>query len=51
MKTNLKAVERQKRYEDSKRAKGFVRVILWVPENKRQQLKDYARGLNNEKSR
>ena len=48
MKTDQKAIDRQKKYEDNKRAKGFIRVILWVPENKRQRLKDYAKALNNE---
>ena len=40
--------ERQKRYMDNKKARGFVKPAIWVHESKRDELIEAAHNLNQE---
>ena len=50
MKTDEKALKRQKSYEDRQRAKGLVRCIVWVPEEKKEILIHHAEHLRGSKT-
>lgn len=47
MRTDKKALKRQKSYDERQRAKGLVRCIVWVPEKSKEVLIEYAKNLRS----